>query len=150
LAAVSLKQAVSELGISRATLLRSIAEGAPVAQRGGRGRGRQTLVDPVAIAAWREARAAEQAEQQQLLEIAGVVPELVADAVHAAFVQIEGAHKRAAAGLLTGAWYLIASALLDELRRRDPRISELTEVPEKVSRLRVIFDGSGTVTPGSK
>ena len=53
-----LDQAALQLGVAPVTLRRWIAQGAPVARAGQRGRGRRALVDPVAIAAWRAAPAA--------------------------------------------------------------------------------------------
>lgn len=51
--ALAIPDAASELGVSTCTLRRWIAAGCPVARRGGRGRGRLTMVDPERVRAWR-------------------------------------------------------------------------------------------------
>lgn len=53
-AVMPLKEAAGELGVSSITLRRWIAQGAPVARRGGRGRGNATLIVPDAVKAWHE------------------------------------------------------------------------------------------------
>lgn len=117
---------------------RWIGDGAPVARRGGRGRGRSTLVDVAALSAWRSGHAEDYPHI-----LAGEVSEIVAAAMYEAFVAIEGPHKRAAAGVLAGAWYLATSALLDRLRQDATDVPELRAQPEKVLMLRSIFDDSG-------
>lgn len=47
-------QAAQALGVSSITLRRWIAQGAPVAKRGSRGRGHSTLVIPAAVLAWKD------------------------------------------------------------------------------------------------
>lgn len=52
--AVPLQEAAGELGVSSITLRRWIAQGCPVARRGGRGRGNSTLIVPDAVKTWRD------------------------------------------------------------------------------------------------
>jgi hypothetical protein len=133
----TLAQAACELGISRSQLMRDIRAGAPVARLGSRGRGRQTLLDPEAITAWRRSRSAPQPDDRLAL-LAAEIPSLLAAAVHSAFLQIEGPHKRASAGTLAAAWYLATVALLDRLRADVPGIPEVSTVPEAIESLRKI------------
>lgn len=133
-----------ELGISPRQVRRDIRAGAPVAQRGARGRGRQTLLDVAALAAWRRCRGGEHATDR-LRVIASEVPEIVAGAIYDAFAQIEGSHKRRCAGALAAAWYLACNAILDRLRVDCPEIAEISTLPEKIDRLRHIFGEFGSV-----
>lgn len=66
---VPIAQAAQALDVSSITLRRWIAQGCPVARRGGRGRGRATLVDVQAVRAWREGGAVGQPH----LDIAGLI-----------------------------------------------------------------------------
>lgn len=134
---LTLASAAQALGISQATLMRDIRAGAPVARLGSRGRGRRTLVDPEAIASWRRSRSAPRPDDRLAL-LAAEIPSLLAAAMHAAFVQIEGPHKRASAGTLAAAWYLATVALLDRLRTDVPAIPEVSTVPEAIDALRKI------------
>lgn len=142
-APVSIVTAARALGISESQLRRYVASGAPVAHRGARGRGRATLLDPSAIEAWRRAGAGD----DRLVVLAAELPELIASAIHSAFLSTDGPHKRATAGALAGVWYLVTTAVLDRLRREVPELGELTTVPDKIAALRVIFRDSGTVGP---
>jgi hypothetical protein len=141
MAALPLRDAARELGVSARQLERDVAAGAPVARRGGRGRGRVTLVDPAAIAAWRSAGA----PTAGLLALSAELPELVANAVDDAFRQTEGPHKAATAGAMAGTWYLVTTAILDRLRREMAEVPELSAVPDKIDRLRRIFRDSRMV-----
>lgn len=127
-----LSTAAAELGVSRSTLERWIACGAPVARHGGRGRGRQTLVDVGAIRAWR--RQGDDSRADYAREIAGKLPELVGDAVAQAFQLAPD--KRGAAWVAVCAWQLVTGALLDSLRADAPDLRDPNAVPEAVERIR--------------
>ena len=144
-AAVTIAQAAHELGRSARQLEAYLAAGAPVARRGRRGRGCATLVDVAEVRAWLAARDSTNG-QQQLSALAGAVPEIVADAIYAAFVGTEGPHKRAFAGTLASAWYRVTCALRERIGVGVP---EPSSTPEKIAALVRIFSDSGTVS-GSK
>ena len=139
--ALPLNLAAAELAVSVPTLRRWIAAGAPVARRGRRGRGGRALVDVRAVRAWRGS--SEAAEHRDLEVLAVEVPELVAEAVAEAFRACDGPHKRATAGVLAGAWYLVTVALLDRLRREVPSLADPATVPQKIAHLRSICGDLG-------
>lgn len=126
---VVIADAALALGVSESTVRRWIAAGAPVARRGGRGRGNATLVDLDAMAAWLTECDAETA----LVAFAGRVPELVAQAMDEAFRMIEGPHKRALAEPLVVAWYLACAAVMEAAGTDAPEA-----LPEVIERLRKI------------
>ncbi len=128
-----LPEAARSLGVSTPTLRRWLRAGAPQTRRGRRGRGGHALLDPVALAAWRQRQAT--AAQISPRELAAWAPEAFADAAWATLRRIDGPHKRRAAGVLAGVWYAISTALLDELQRADPSIPDLQSVPEAIDRL---------------
>lgn len=135
----STEEAARELRVSEPTLRRWIADGAPVARKGRRGRGCQTLIDPLAIRAWRAAQSADpEAVEHVLRDLAGRVPELVAGAIAEAFRACPS--KRDPAGLAwmgAAGWALIVGAFLDLLHERLPDLDE-PAIPESVERLRKI------------
>lgn len=140
--AVDLAVAARELGVAPETVRRWVAAGAPAARRGARGRGRRTLVDPAALAAWRRSCAAEGSNRElDAHRLAADLPNAIADAVDAAFRLAEGPHKRASAGLLAAAWFLSSTAVLDRLRELEPDVAELAVLPEKIRHLRGISSG---------
>lgn len=139
--AVPLPEAARALGLSTRQLERDIVAGAPVARRGSRGRGHATLVDVVALEAWRRSR------DDRLRMYAAELPELIAGAVWAAFVAETGPHKRALAGALASAWYQVSTAALDRARRDVPDLPELSALPEKITALRRILSDTRTVCP---
>ncbi len=140
--ALPIAAAAVVIGEKPATLARWIRDhNAPVVVRGRKGRGCATLVDPAAIATWRRSQLAE----RQTLELAGVIPELVADAVYETFTAANGPQKRGLALPLATAWYLTVNALLDHLRIRCPEIAEIQQMPEKIEALRCIFDDTSTL-----
>lgn len=128
--------AAEVLGISVPTLRRWIARGAPVSRRGRRGRGSATLVDPVAVTAWRGS--CDVTDHADLVVLAAELPELVGAAVAEAFHHVDGPHKRACAGVLAGAWYLVVLALLDRLRHDVPDLRDPDVLPASIERLRKI------------
>jgi hypothetical protein len=137
-----LAEAAQVLGVSRATLKRLIAAGAPQARRGRRGRGGAALVIPAHVAAWRGSAAA--ADTAVLTLIAARAPERLAIAIDEAFRLIDGPHKRAAAGALAATWYASTVALLDLLREHGAEADDPHELPPQIAHLRAIWEGSRT------
>ena len=134
-----LSVAASALGISPGTLRRWIAQGAPVTQRGQRGRGCRTLVCPDAVRAWRAASA----HDARLIEFAGALPELVGKAMADAYRLHPDKRQRAAlAWLACAGWQLAIEALTDELRHSLPGLPAQQPIPEAVAALRKIAHGS--------
>lgn len=131
-----LDQAARELGISSSTLRRWIEkDGAPVAQRGRRGRGCRTLICPTAVRAWRAATGREAV----LIEISNAMPELIAEAVAKSWQEARGIDKRRLAGILSATWFVAASAVLEQLHRLHPATApDPRSVPEPIQRLRKI------------
>jgi hypothetical protein len=129
-----LPAAAAALGVSTPTLRRWLRRGAPVARRGGRGPGRAALVDPGAVRAWRNPRTV----GVDARVLAAVLPDKLAQVLAEAHREIDGPHKRAAAGVIAGAWYCATVAILDELRLHDPAIPELDVLPDAIQRLRRI------------
>jgi hypothetical protein len=78
--------------------------------------------------------------------LAAEVPELTADAIHAAFLEVESNHKRAIAGVLAGVWYLVTVAILDRIRADAPSVPDVESVPDKITALRMIFEKSATLS----
>ena len=128
------RAAAVELKVGEATLRRWIARGAPVSRRGHRGRGRATLLDVAAIRAWR----APTTTGVDPRILAAVLPERIATALHEAHQHVVGPGKRAAAGVLAGAWHVACCAVTEELRRYDEDILDVGEIPESVERLQKI------------
>jgi hypothetical protein len=131
-------EAAVRLNVAPGTLRRWVREGAPVALRGARGRGRLTLVDVRAVTAWRHQKTAEDV----LRVLAGELPALLADAVFETFTMVEGPTKRHAAGVLAGAWYVATTAAIDRIRLEVPDLAMPQVQPEKIARLRSIFAAS--------
>ena len=141
MAAVPIPAAADALEVSVPTLRRWIAAGAPVAARGRRGRGGRALVDPAAVAAWRGSAAA--TDHADLIVFAADVPQLVADAVADAFLQVEGPHKVSMAGPLAATWYAVTVALLDRLRQDVPTLTDPDVLPAQIDHLRSICSRFG-------
>lgn len=143
--ALPLPQAAAELRVSPRTLRRWLRQGAPTVARGRRGRGGRALVDPRAIAAWR--LSCEAVEHADLEVFAAELPELVADAMLEAFREVDGPHKRAAAGVLAGAWYVVTVRALDRLRRDVPELRDPEVLPAQIGHLRTIYAGLRRTEP---
>lgn len=133
--AVPIAEAARIAGVSPRTLRRWIRAGAPVARRGGRGRGRVTLVCPAAVAAWRRAQRGQTDPGDLLRVLAADLPELLACAVVEAFRAAEGPSKVATAWPLADAWYRCTQALLERLRADCLDVPDLAAVPEPISYL---------------
>ena len=132
MSAVPVTAAAAILHISTPTLKRWIAAGAPVARRGRRGRGALTLVDPVAVEAWRASQCV------TLAAAAAAIPDVVAEAMAAALIEAEGLPKQRMAGFLAGCWYRATTAVLDHLREHDPAVGDAVALPLAIERLRKI------------
>lgn len=141
---VRFHQAARELQISPAKLRRLLAQGAPQARRGRRGRGGAAMLDPGAISAWCGLARDPDGLPRVL---ASELPEILAAAIWTAFVETEGPHKTPCAGVLADAWYLCATAVRDRLAELDSSIPEITTVPLQIDHLRDINRNSGKVGP---
>lgn len=124
--AYTVTEAAAELGVSGSTLRRWVASGAPVARRGRRGRGCQTLVNPADIRAWRESSHDPDAAAQALH---AALPELLGDAMFQAFRLAPD--KRGAAWALAAAWRLALSSVADHVGIDDADHA----LPDSVARL---------------
>lgn len=132
-----LAEAASELGVAESTLRRWLAAGAPVAQRGRRGRGCRTLICPDAVRAWRAATGREAV----LIEISNAMPELIARAAMESWRQAQGVDKRRLAGVTAAGWFIATSAVLDHLHRLHPAIApDPRALPEPIQLLRKIAE----------
>lgn len=138
-AGLPLAEAARELDVSEGTLRRWVAQGAPVAQRGRRGRGHRTLICPDAVRAWRAASV----HDARLTELAGALPGLIGRAMADAFRLHPCKRQRAAlAWLACAGWQLATETLTDELRRRLPGLPAQQPIPDEISALRKIAHGS--------
>ncbi|RZL68767.1 MAG: hypothetical protein EOP77_00135 [Variovorax sp.] len=75
------------------------------------------------------------------LELAGIVPEVLAASIHDAWRMAEGLDKRRLAGVLSAAWYMAATGLLDSLRDGCKGVPEIVSLPHPVERLKKIARG---------
>ena len=132
--AVPIRDAARALGVPPITLRHWIAAGAPVARRGGRGRGNCTLVAPAAVRAWRSAGTAD----QLLHALAAELPQALAEAMAEAHALATGVAKAPLAGILAGVWYITVSKTLDALRAHGATIPEIAAIPATIERLRDI------------
>lgn len=128
-----LHDAARALGIRPGTLRRWIRQGCP-AQRGRRGRGNSTLVNPESVRQWREADPVGVA----ILEIADALPETLAGAIAQSHRLAQGIDKRQLAGILAATWVMVTTAALDHLRDLNPYVPEIETLPDEIERLRKI------------
>lgn len=140
--AVKLADAAAELGLPVSTLQFWISrKGCPVARRGRRGRGGATMVDPVAVRAWlagRDQPTAPTTEHDVMLAYAERLPDLLAEAMFAAYCAVESPAKRQLAGTVAVAWYQAINGELDRLRDLWPDVPHVTTVPEAINKLKLI------------
>jgi hypothetical protein len=134
--ALPLVDAACELEASESTLRRWIAEGAPVARRGSRGRGRRMLIDPEAVRAWR--RQGDDARSDFVRVLASELPELLGNACADAYRIAPD--KRNGAWIAVAGWQMVIGAITDRLRADDPDLPEINVIPESIERLRKIAD----------
>lgn len=140
MSALPIAEAAKALEVSEGTLRRWVlVEKCPIARQGRRGRGCAMLIDPEAVRAWRTARVTNDPLPAQVQELASALPQVLADATFTAFVQIEDdPEKRRMAGVLAGAWFVMACAVVDHLRKLHPSLPEVRTVPEPIERLEKI------------
>lgn len=129
LAALPVPQAAAALDLSVVQLRRLLRQGAPVARRGARGRGRATLVDVQAVRAWRAS------QHVTLAAASAAIPDVLADALAGSLEQSDGLPKQRLAAVMAGVWYAASVAVLDHLRRFDPGVADVTARPLAVERL---------------
>lgn len=140
--ALPIPAAAQRLGVPESRLRGWLRRGAPAVKTGTRGRGHCTLIDTNAIETWRRSEFGERA----ILEFASALPELLADAAYRAFLLTDGPGRRDCAGALAAGWYLSTTVALDYLRQIAPTVPDVAEPhPEKIVRLRRIFDDKRTV-----
>lgn len=132
--ALTIPDAARALGVSVSSMRRMVENGAPVARRGGRGRGRATLIDLAALRAWQRPSGRLVAP----VVLARTLPTAISAALATAYRDLDRNDKRALAGIFAAAWYVATCAALDELRALDPAVPELDDVPEEIARLRKI------------
>jgi len=132
--ALSIPDAARALGVSPRAVRRMVERGAPVARRGGRGRGRATLIDVAALRAWQRPSGRLVAP----VVLARTIPAAIATAIAAAYRDVDRSDKRALAGIFAASWYVASCAALDELRRLDADVPEIDVVPDEIARLREI------------
>ena len=142
--ALTIGQAAAELDLPPSTLHFWISrKGCPVARKGGRGRGNATMVDPAAVRRWQADRdqpapTAPTSEHDLALMYAQRLPDLLAQAMFAAYCAVESPAKRQLAAAVACAWYQATSAELDRLRDRHPNIPHVTSLPEAINKLKSI------------
>ncbi|WP_407352030.1 helix-turn-helix domain-containing protein [Luteimonas sp. R10] len=122
------------LQVRPGTLRRWLREGCPAVRHGRRGRGQAALVDPEQVRLWRDAGD----QQRAMLELAGIIPDLLADAAAESLQHAIGVDKRRLAGVLAAAWYVSAARLLDHMRGQCPAVPDVTTIPEQIEVLRKI------------
>lgn len=130
--AMPVATAARALGVSESTLRRKIRDGCPVARRGGRGRGKRTLIDPDAVRAWEASSGGGDADAA-LRELAGRIPEALGDAMFAAFRAAPD--KRNGAWIAAYGWQLAVYSLYDEIAAALGEDLPTPAVPETIDRL---------------
>lgn len=142
--ALTIGQAAVALDLPESTLQFWISrKGCPVARKGGRGRGRATMIDVAAVRAWMAGRdqpatTAPTTERDVMRAYAERLPDLLAQAMFAAYCAVESPAKRQLAASVAVAWYRAASQELDRLRDLWPDVPHVTTVPETINKLKLI------------
>ncbi len=143
--ALTIEQAAAALDLPPSTVRYWIdRRGCPTVRRGGRGRGRATLVDVAAVRRWMAGRdqptapTAPTSEHDLALMYAAELPDLLARTVYAAYCRIDSPHKRQLAASVAVAWYETASQELDRLRQQHPDIPHVTSLPKAINKLKSI------------
>lgn len=146
--AITIDAAAVDLDISPSQLRSWIAAGAPVACRGRKGRGNRTLVDVSAVRAWHRARqpAAQDADARVadvLRVLQARLPELLANAVHGAFVQTPVKRDPTAlAWLACVAWQLALIDVQHEIEELGGGCAANAPLPGAIDYLRTVANKS--------
>src|SRR5262245_10010756 len=127
-AVMTIDEFVATFGGSRSGVRRWIAAGMPCEQRGSRGRGRVTLLDPEKVERWRRGHV-----DARLHRFASEIPDIVARALADTYREAHGPFKVPMGGHFRAAWFAITNALLDRIRADVPDLPELHAVPDIVS-----------------
>lgn len=140
---VDLKQAAVALGLPESTLQFWVAhKGCPTVRRGGKGRGNSTMVDVGAVRRWQAGRdqptAKPTTEHDLALMYAERLPDLLAQAMVAAYCAVDSPAKPALALQVARAWYEATSGELDRLRDLWPDVPHVTTVPDAINKLKLI------------
>jgi hypothetical protein len=90
------------------------------------------LVDPDRLREWRDS------QRPHLAAAAAPLPDVLARVIAASLEHADGLPKQRMAGWAAGLWYELATAVMDELRRHDPAVGDVTVIPLPVERLRKI------------
>lgn len=144
-AAATVADIAAALGTSGRTVSRWVKDGCPVIRHGRRGHGGAALLDLDAVRAWRESQHDHGDDTGVILEIASLIPDVLAAAVDETARTATGPHKRALCASLAATWYLCTTRTLDTIRARHPDIAHLihdpASLPAAVQRLRRVADG---------
>ena len=133
---LTIEQAAQAEGVSAAAMRSRIRRNPAAVVRRGRGRGDRTLVDLDAL------RGTHASVKPQTIarDLAMCAADLLADAAWQTFIACSGPHKRPLIAELIGMWYRGTTMILDELRRIDPTVPDVIELPAKLVALRRIYD----------
>lgn len=115
-------------GVTVRTVQRWVSEGCPTLKRGRKGGGGATVLDLDQVRAWRESKK-DADSTAAVLEVATLLPDLLADAVEQAARDDTGPHKLALHGALAEAWHRTALRFLEALRQRYPDAAHLIRDP---------------------
>lgn len=116
-------------GVGERTVQNWITGGCPVIQRGRRGRGGAALLDLDAVAAWRGSQHDHSDDTAVVLEIASLLPAVLAEACAEAAARADGTHKRDLHGALAATWYLATTRTLQALCEKYPAAAHLLQGP---------------------
>jgi len=133
---VSLSVAAAELGEKPGTLRRWCREGMPH-DKGGRGRGKATMVDVAVARQWADLPA----DTQHLMTLADELPRIMATAVFNRWCEFQGPDKRRLAGEMAVTWYICVTTLLDHLQALNPNVAEPEKMPSEIDYLEKIARG---------
>lgn len=134
MSALPIAEAARVLGVPPGTLRRWCREGCPHVP-GRRGRGCALLVDPDVVRRWQGADVSD----ALILELAQVIPEMVAVATEKAFNSIQNEPaKRRMAGYFAVVWFEGCTAVHDTLREHCASVPEVRSFPEAIKRLQKI------------
>lgn len=122
----SVAHVAAEFGVSPRTVHHWIGDGCPVIRRGRRGNGGSHLLDVDQVRAWRQRQ---HDSGGAVIELASLLPHLLADACAQAAQEAAGPHKLALHGALAEVWHTATVAALQALRERYPAQAHLIRDP---------------------